>query len=57
MKSKDKRIRAMYEILNSIKIIKYNAWEETFVDEVIIAMLGGRFIGTVVCNTFFPHSR
>ncbi len=30
MKCKDKRIRAMYEILNSIKIIKYNAWEEIF---------------------------
>jgi len=34
MKSKDRRIRIMYEILNSIKIIKYNAWEETFIDKV-----------------------
>ena len=30
MKCKDKRIRAMYEILNGIRVIKYNAWEETF---------------------------
>jgi hypothetical protein len=34
MKSKDRRIRIMYEILNSIKIIKYNAWEETFTNKV-----------------------
>jgi ABC-type multidrug transport system fused ATPase/permease subunit len=34
MKRKDSRIRAMYEILNSIKIIKLNAWEETFQDRV-----------------------
>ncbi len=34
MKCKDRRIRAMYEILNSIKIIKFNAWEESFADEV-----------------------
>ena len=30
MKRKGERIKAMYEILNNIKIIKLNAWEESF---------------------------
>ena len=30
MASKDKRIKAMYEILNSVRLIKLNAWEEAF---------------------------
>ncbi len=34
MKAKDRRIRFMYEILNSIKVIKCNAWEENFADNV-----------------------
>ena len=34
MKCKDKRIRIMYEVLNSIKIIKLNAWEESFEEKV-----------------------
>ncbi len=34
MKAKDRRIRSMYEILNSIRVIKCNAWEETFADNV-----------------------
>ena len=30
MKQKGKRINTMYEILNNIKVIKLNAWEESF---------------------------
>ena len=34
MKCKDRRIRAMYEILNCIKVIKLNAWETNFSSKV-----------------------
>ena len=34
IKCKDRRIRAMYEVLNNMRIIKYNAWEENFTDRV-----------------------
>ena len=34
MKRKDERLRAMYEILGAMRIIKLNAWEGSFTDKV-----------------------
>ena len=35
MKLKDKRIKAMNEILNGIKVLKLYAWEESFIGQVL----------------------
>lgn len=38
MKKKDERMKVMNEIVNGIKFIKMNGWEEYFLTKVILAV-------------------